>query len=1616
MRSRSIALLVVLFATVMTVVAQDGKGMPQGENELFAYAQKNSNRQSWRKADQAYLLLLEKYPETKLRMTVYERLGQLHLYRSKRYPDAAKWYERIIKEYPEQEQAWRARLQRAEVHARMRETAKAVELLRYVALNAPSAQLKKQASGRVLGIQNKHFGLTVRQSFSEGQRPHVQVSVRNIESADMRMDRVAYPDVLERLGASNFNVTAAAMSAANRTKVKAWDAHFSQRKDRWANHKIELPATESGVYLVEAKVEGITFRVTVLVNKYGLITKRAMGEMVVFAQGRRDSAPVSGMKVRWITASGTRERATDDSGVAVFTGTAEPGIFVGQVGEEYCFVPLQSQSAVRPESRVYITTDRPIYRPGQKVQFKLLHRVDEDGAFALHPGLKLRATITDTKNNTVHGEDLTLGDFGSAHGSFELALEPPLGHYTIRVEPIGSMPGKWNRWANQLTFRVDEYRKPEFEVKVDFSKPRYIMGEKLEGLIEARYFFGSPVANAKVQWEIRRNQHWSSWYVKPVWQAWYGDASHRSYGYGDAVRTGSGTTDAQGRLAVSFDVPRADRDQTYSLVAKVTDLARRLEQGVGGVVAHRANVAVNIKTDRYVYMPDDKVAAEVAVRDHDGRPVAGSKVRVKALRRVWSRFTSKYREIELTTVDARTGANGTVRVELPGLDPGSIVLRAEAWDVQKRQTSAERWVWVTARDWDGGTMNWRGISIVPDKESYKPGETATFLVTSEVKDMYLLFTLEATRIYHRQVIKLNGHAATLRVKLDDPGLLPNFFASIVSLHGNKTFRRDLNIVIDPTSRFLDVEIKPDRKQYKPGAPASFEITTRDSEGNPVAAEVELAAVDEAIYALQPELVQDIRKFFVRRRWSQVATTSSVQYWDWGQADMDEEVEMEESKSDGAMDMGAPKMSKARGLAGSADTTTAFVEAKVRTKFADTLLWRPTVVTGPDGKAKVDLAELTDNLTTWRLTARGMDMAGRMGQRRSSILVRKEVIARLQTPRFFTQGDRTTITAIVRNDLNQKKQVKIEIAAEGLDLDGEQVVLREVGPKQEVRVEWRARVERPGEVRFVLKALTDTESDALERKVPILPYGSMEWTSKSGIMAAESVENFTLDADGIPEASELTIVVTPTHAATVLDALDYLAGYPYGCVEQTMSRFLPSTITRQVLRRLEIKKPWLEEELPLMIRAGLDRLSGFQHPDGGWGWWKNDQSNPFTTAYVVYGLAMAQQADVKVDPGMLQRGTEALVRMMPLMKTPEERVYALYALSAARRSLPDVRNALADGVGKMPAAAQAMLALVLHRERDKKEARRVLDVLISGAQEIGATVHWAGAKGYRWTGSRVEATALSLEALLAIDPDNELVPKVVAWLALNRDGQRWISTRQTALVVMAMAGYLEKSGTAAPDMKLTLEVNDKVIWTRAVTPTNWALFESKTVISARDLAAGENKIVLRREGKGAPVYSIFLKQFRRRAQFAPSTGGLQVSREYALIANGKRVPLKSSRTLQSGDEVEVTLTVKSERSYDYLMLEDPMPSGFEAIRSQQAAPWRRGRWMWAYWWSNKEFRDEKVSIAVTHLPAGERKVTYRMRAEQPGLFRVLPTTIWNMYLPGEGANGASAVLEVVPGDS
>jgi len=689
---------------------------------------------------------------------------------------------------------------------------------------------------------------------------------------------------------------------------------------------------------------------------------------------------------------------------------------------------------------------------------------------------------------------------------------------------------------------------------------------------------------------------------------------------------------------------------------------------------------------------------------------------------------------------------------------------------------------------------------------------------------------------------------------------------------------------------------------------------------------------------------------------------------------------------------------------------AYADTEVRSKFADTLSWTASVVTDEHGRATVRIDRISDNLTTWRLTARAMSRDGRVGQAQESIVVRKDVIVRLHTPRFFTQGDQTTVSAVVHNYLSENKPVKVVLHATGIKLSGALEQIVEVPPRGERRIDWPARISTPGEAKITIKALTDEESDAMEIKVPVYPHGSLAWSSSTHLVEGSLDTSVDLPGDAIPEATEMIVTVSPTHAATVLDALDYLADYPYGCVEQTMSRFLPSAITAQVLRKLNLSRPELEKELPAMIHAGLQRLYNFQQRDGGWGWWKNDSSNPFTTAYVVYGLAMAREADVAVNSGVFGRGVNALQRLLEKADDDEQRIYMLYALSVAGKKVPDVRNALADNLARLSAVHKAMLALVLHRDREPREAARVLKSLAGDAKTNGATAYFAGPKHYRWTGHNIEATAYALQAFLKVAPDHPLVGKTVAWLAMSREGDHWVSTRQTATVVLAMADYLKKTGDLDPDLTLTLKVNGKQLLKQRVTKENWRSFDGNVSVDRALLRTGRNRVELVAEGRGKPVCSIYLKHFKRAESFEASKGGLRIERKYELVrADGKKqffVPLEAAAKVQSGDEVRVTLTIKADRPYRYLMLEDPMPSGFEAVR-EQARQFRYWRW----WYSHKEYRDEKVTVAITHLPEGERKIFYTMRAETPGTFKVLPTLVWNMYRAGQGANSAGRTIQV-----
>jgi hypothetical protein len=282
-------------------------------------------------------------------------------------------------------------------------------------------------------------------------------------------------------------------------------------------------------------------------------------------------------------------------------------------------------------------------------------------------------------------------------------------------------------------------------------------------------------------------------------------------------------------------------------------------------------------------------------------------------------------------------------------------------------------------------------------------------------------------------------------------------------------------------------------------------------------------------------------------------------------------------------------------------------------------------------------------------------------------------------------------------------------------------------------------------------------------------------------------------------------------------------------------------------------------------------------------------------------------------------------------------------------------------------------------------------------------------------NNVETTAYILKSKVAMEPDNKELHKIVRWLVSKRRGDYWYSTKDTAAIVYTLVDYLAISDELNPDFKVELLVNGKEILSEKITKENMFKFDGMKVLKEGEFKEGENEIVIEKEGKGALYWSIVLKHFSP-GKFDEPKGVIEIERRYGKITweEGKRVvePLDSGDEVKVGEEIEVEVDVYSTDTLEYIMIEDPLPSGFEPVKEQRDY-YNYWNWRWNYWYVRKEYRDEKVTVASTVLsPRTHQKIVYVIRAETPGNIYVLPTYAYNMYSPEVQGRGTGFRLKVV----
>ena len=1039
-----------------------------------------------------------------------------------------------------------------------------------------------------------------------------------------------------------------------------------------------------------------------------------------------------------------------------------------------------------------------------------------------------------------------------------------------------------------------------------------------------------------------------------------------------------------------------------------------------------------------------------------------------------------------------------------------------------------------------------GVEIVVDKDTFRVGQTAPVMISVPTSDRYVLFSVEAEDLFSYRLVHVTGTAKLIEVPIEEKHV-PNIFLSAFMTADAAAYADTKQVIVPPVEQFLAVNVKPDREQYQPREEGTLVVHAKDANGRPVSAEIALGLIDESVKYIQQDYAGDPRQFYYgRKRNHAVQTTSTLNQKRYSRftevdgqlRDAKEERSRQEfafgagrrkddaitfsggnSTADGdviAIDRAAinelpisgRRYSNLYTLAGAAAEQEGFAyksagqqaepAVQVRSDFRSTILWLPDVKTDADGTATVKV-KYPDSLTTWSATARAATSGNQFGIGNSATRTKQPLIVRLQAPRFFVVGDQVTVSAVINNNTDQPMRVSPALSAEGVTLqaaNGKQPAV-EVKANSETRVDWQVVVTHASEAKLKVEARGSQFADAMEKTFTIFEHGIEKFVSRSGKMRGDSVSiNLDIPHERRGDSTALTVQVAPSMATTMLDALPYLIEYPYGCTEQTMSRFLPAAITAKTLRDLGLKPekamnkvfggieptsatathtnaPRDLRELDRVTKASLERLYGFQHQDGGWGWWKEGESDHFMTAYVVWGMTLARQAGIDVKSDALERAVTFLDREL----VEEERSYdgqawMLHALAvyhaAQKRSEVGKFQATAftnlwNNREKLNAYTRALLALSAHGYGFSAQAKTLIENLENGVKidsrpdtsivqrgaqssdpSVIGTAHW-GEDGiyWRWSDGGVEATSFALRALLAIDPQNKLIEPVTNWLVKNRRGAQWSNTRDTAIAVLTLNDYLRTSGEMQPVVSYQVLVNGSSVATRQITADDALSAPTRFAVPRELIRDGQNEVTILRKSGGGPLYfSAEAEFFSLEEPLKPAGNEIFVRRQYFKLVNhptllkgivSERVPFNDGDTIKSGERVEVVLTVEAKNNYEYLLFEDLKPAGLEAvqIRSGEGLYIRelksgaltdknaalmnftsKDDYTGRSRWVYQELRDRKVALFIDRLPQGVWQLSYELRAEAPGAFHALPVLGHAMYVPEIRANGAEARIRVV----
>ena len=1480
--------------------------------------------------------------------------------------------------------------------------------------------------------------------------------IKHIESKPARVD-------YRKVNISNIGYRLVNEGGYVEEEVAAWEQELTPRTNHFDKiATIETPLKEPGAYLITANTpDGNTSKIVMWINNTVLVQKPLNNQMMYFTADAATGQPIGDMKLDFfgyrqeyqregrkatykITTKSFDRNSNRDGQVIIdedrnlqnyqwlVTAKNAEGrfAFMGFTGIWFG----RTHDATYNQTKTIGITDRPVYRPGDTVKFKAWVRRaqfdKEDTSQFAERAFTIR--MNDPRGQKALEQQIMTDQYGGFELEYKIPSDATLGQYMFYCSRFGSFAGN--------TFRIEEYKKPEFEVSVEAPTKPVMLGEVIPVKIKANYYFGAPVTNATVKYKITRKDYSSNWYPSapwdwcfgpgywwfapdtpwfPGWYEWRGCFAPYPWWYGTPFSPPEIVAEAElpinedGTIEVNIDTILAkefqnDTDHEYSISAEVVDQSRRTIVGSGTVLVARKPFKVYTWLQKGYYETGDTIKANFKAQTLDKKPVAGKGV-LSLLKITYDKLGKPVEElVKNWSVD--TNDAGEANQQLKAAAPGQYRLRYKLTDSEDHEIEGGYLFSIIGEGFDSENFRFNDIELIPDNREYQAGDRVKLQINANTPNAtVLLFVRPSNGVYlPPKTIKLDGKSTVEEILVSKKDM-PNFFVEAVTVSNSKVHSAVKELIVPPEKRVVNVEVLPSKNAYKPGEKATVDLKLTDFYGEPFVGTTAISVYDKSVeYISGGSNVPDIREHFWKWRRSHNPTQyinlnylRSYNIVPNGMVGMnnlgafgysvafeltDEEEGLEKSdklrKSKSAKPQssarrgggfgpgggGAPMAMNALGnapmqaaeadMAGAGmgfggggvmggramsksgkDASKPLVEAKVRSKFADTAFWKGRIDTDEKGIAQVKL-DMPENLTSWKINVWAMGHGTKVGYGNTEVVTRKDLLVRLQAPRYFIEKDKVTLSAIVHNYLETEKQVQV-----GLEMPGDFLTTSDpdklnitVPANGEQRVDWMVDVRREGTATVRMLALTDEESDAMEMKFPVHVHGILKTESWAGTVRPEqdrSIVKFIVPEERRPDQSVLEVRYSPTLAGAMVDALPYLSEYPYGCTEQTLNRWLPTLITLRTLQRMNIDlkaiqnkrtnlnaqeigndveraKEWKRykanpvfdiDKVNDMIDTGVQRLADMQVSDGGWGWFSGwgEQSYPHTTATVVRGLLIAKQNDIKLPPRILDKGIAWLKsyqdEQIQLLKNRDEDIKPnkphasnldslIYMILTESGNENDImREYLYRDRAQVSVYALATFGIGLHYAGDEKKLKMILknidQYLVQDNENESAYLklpennYW-----WYWYGSDNEANAYYLKLLSLHNAGDIRASRLVKYLLNNRKhGTYWRSTRDTALCVEAFEEYLNATKEAEPDMVVELWLDGKKRKQVEINSENIFSFDNKLVLTGDEVTSGEHLLEIRKKGIGSVYHNTYLTNFTLEDYITKAGLEVKVDRKY-----------------------------------------------------------------------------------------------------------------------------------------